>query len=78
MGFVGRGKDAPHICRHTAATWLVDIYEATCYLGMTPRRCGRLTSTIMPTISDQRHPPLAKANLERPFGSLEGRGLGPC
>ena len=37
---VGGGNDGPHICRHTAATWLmqgrVDIYEAAGYLGMTP------------------------------------------
>lgn len=36
----GGGNDGPHICRHTAATWLmqgrVDIYEAAGYLGMTP------------------------------------------
>lgn len=36
----GHGKDAPHICRHTAATWLmqsgVDQYEAAGYLGMSP------------------------------------------
>lgn len=33
-------KDGPHICRHTAATWLmqsgVDQYEAAGYLGMSP------------------------------------------
>lgn len=37
---VGGGADGPHICRHTAATWLmqagVDLYEASGYLGMTP------------------------------------------
>jgi len=37
---VGGGDDGPHICRHTAATWLmqggVDLYEAAGYLGMTP------------------------------------------
>jgi integrase len=37
---IGGGKDGPHICRHTAATWLmqagVDLYEASGYLGMTP------------------------------------------
>lgn len=35
---VGGGEDGPHICRHTAATWLmqakVDPYEAASYLGM--------------------------------------------
>lgn len=33
-------EDGPHICRHTAATWLmqagVDQFEAAGYLGMTP------------------------------------------
>src|SRR5262249_31443680 len=33
-------EDGAHICRHTAATWLmrsgVDLYEAAGYLGMTP------------------------------------------
>ena len=33
-------EDGPHICRHTAATWLmqsgVDQYEAAGYLGMSP------------------------------------------
>jgi len=33
-------KDAPHITRHTAATWLmqagVDVFEASGYLGMSP------------------------------------------
>lgn len=33
-------KDAPHIMRHTAATWLMqagtDLYEAAGYLGMSP------------------------------------------
>ena len=37
---VGGGNDGPHICRHTAATWLmqagIDLYEAAGYLGMTP------------------------------------------
>jgi integrase len=37
---VGGGKDGAHICRHTAATWLmqsgVDLYEAAGYLGMSP------------------------------------------
>jgi len=37
---IADGKDAPHVCRHTAATWLmqarVDLYEASGYLGMTP------------------------------------------
>jgi integrase len=37
---VGGRNDGPHICRHTAATWLmqagVDLYEAAGYLGMTP------------------------------------------
>ncbi len=35
-----KGKDAPHIMRHTAATWLMqagtDLYEAAGYLGMSP------------------------------------------
>lgn len=39
-GTIGGGHDGPHICRHTAATWLmqagVDLYEASGYLGMTP------------------------------------------
>lgn len=34
------GTDAPHIMRHTAATWLMqagtDLYEAAGYLGMSP------------------------------------------
>lgn len=34
-------EDGPHICRHTAATWLmqagVDQYEAAGYLGMSPK-----------------------------------------
>lgn len=37
---VGGGGDGPHICRHTAATWLmqagVEQYEAAGYLGMSP------------------------------------------
>ena len=37
---VGGSNDGPHICRHTAAIWLmqgrVDISEAAGYLGMTP------------------------------------------
>jgi len=37
---ISDGRDGPHICRHTAATWLmqagVDLYEASGYLGMTP------------------------------------------
>jgi integrase len=35
-----RGKDSPHILRHTAATWMmrsgVDAFEASGFLGMTP------------------------------------------
>jgi integrase len=35
-----KGKDAPHVMRHTAATWLMqagtDLYEAAGYLGMSP------------------------------------------
>jgi integrase len=35
-----KGKDGPHICRHTAATWQMqagtDLYEAAGYLGMSP------------------------------------------
>jgi integrase len=33
---IGGGKDAPHICRHTAMQAGVDLYEASGYLGMTP------------------------------------------
>lgn len=37
---ISGSKDGAHICRHTAATWLmqagVDLYEAAGYLGMTP------------------------------------------
>ena len=38
---LGQLNDGPHICRHTAATWLMqgrveDIYEAAGYLGTTP------------------------------------------
>jgi integrase len=33
-------NDAPHITRHTAATWLmqagIDVFEASGYLGMSP------------------------------------------
>lgn len=36
----GGKKDAPHVLRHTAATWLMqagmDLYEAAGYLGMSP------------------------------------------
>jgi integrase len=35
----------PHVCRHTAATWLVqrgvDIWEAAGFLGMTPETLSR-------------------------------------
>ena len=39
------GVDSPHICRHTAGTWLmqagVDVFEASGYLGMSPETLQR-------------------------------------
>lgn len=49
-------RDGPHICRHTAATWLmqsgVDLFEAAGYLGMTPETLWEVYGHHHPTFQE--------------------------
>lgn len=53
---VWKVNDGPHICRHTAATWLmqsgVDLFEAAGYLGMSPETLWEVYGHHHPTFQE--------------------------